>query len=42
VLMTEEWARTFEERCLKPLGGLGGPLLFKKDDTPTYIISVNQ
>lgn len=44
VLMTEDMARRFEERCLglNTAGPtqLAGPLLFGPDDVPTYIIGV--
>jgi hypothetical protein len=42
VLMTEDMARRFEERCLgvNTVGDtrLSSPLLFREDDVPTYII----
>jgi hypothetical protein len=38
--MTEEMARTFERRVLTPRGELAGPLLFREEDLPTYIIGV--
>lgn len=44
VLMSEEMARRFEERCLgeNTVGQthLAGPVLFREDDVPTYIIGV--
>jgi hypothetical protein len=45
VLMTEEMARRFEQRCLgrgNTVGDthLAGPMLFREDDVPTYIIGV--
>jgi hypothetical protein len=44
VLMTEEMARTFEARCLgahtRGPTELAGPMLFREDDVPTYIIGV--
>jgi hypothetical protein len=42
VLMTEDMARRFEQRCLGPntrgWTQLSPPLLFREDDVPTYII----
>lgn len=45
VLMTEEMARRFEERCLGLRNTCGdtylsGPMKFSEDDLPTYIIGV--
>lgn len=44
VLMTEEMARRFEARCLgdntRGHTHLAGPLLFREDDLPTYIIGI--
>ncbi len=44
VLMSESMARTFEQRCLgqhtRGETDLAGPLLFCKDDVPTYIIGI--
>lgn len=44
VLMTEEMARRFEQRCLREhtVGDtyLSPPLKFGEDDIPTYIIEV--
>lgn len=44
VLMTEEMARRFERHCLgantRGWTQLSPPLLFSKDDVPTYIIQV--
>lgn len=37
VLMTEQMARSFEERCLAD-SRLSPPLLFCEDDLPTYTI----
>lgn len=46
IMMTEEMARAFEERCLgKHTAGdteLAGPLLFSEDDMPTYIIGLKE
>jgi hypothetical protein len=46
VLMTEEMARRFEERCLgshtRGFTRLSPPLLFGADDVPTYIIRVDE
>lgn len=39
VLMTEQMARTFEERCLGPNASLVGPIVFSDDDVPTYMIA---
>lgn len=44
VLMTEEMARRFERRCLgmntMAETGLTGPVLFRADDLPTYMIGL--
>lgn len=45
VLMTEQMARRFEQRCLGAENTIGdtslvGPLLFSDDDLPTYIIGI--
>ena len=45
VLMTEEMARRFEARCLGSGNTVGptrlaGPMLFREDDVPTYIIGL--
>lgn len=40
VLMSEQMARTLEARWLRPNMELAGPLLFKEDDVPTYILGV--
>ena len=46
VLMTEEMARRFEERCLggntRGKTSLSPPLLFSEDDLPTYIIQIDE
>jgi hypothetical protein len=45
VLMTEEMARRFEERCLgvntRGMTRLSPPILFSEDDLPTYIIQID-
>lgn len=45
VLMTEEMARLFEERCLgtntRGMTSLSPPIRFTEDDLPTYIIQVD-
>lgn len=46
VLMRENMARIFEQRCLGKGNTVGdtylsGPVLFSEDDIPTYIIGVN-
>ena len=42
--MTEEMARRFERRCLgmntMAETGLTGPVLFRADDLPTYMIGL--
>lgn len=44
VLMTEDMARRFEERCLgdntRGRTRLSPPLIFAEDDVPTYIVQV--
>lgn len=40
VIMTEDMARLFEDRCLGPNAELTEPLLFSDDDLPTYIIGL--
>jgi hypothetical protein len=45
VLMSETMARLFEQRCLGRANTredteLAGPLLFREDDVPTYIIGL--
>lgn len=45
IVMSEEMARRFEERCLGVTNTRGdsylaGPLLFHEEDLPTYIIGL--
>lgn len=46
VMMTEDMARRFEKRCLGPntrgWTELAGPLIFREDDVPTYIIGIGE